>query len=228
MRNRKERPDRRYCLPDPLEKLTDETIIAEIRPGSRVLDLGCGDGRLLERLRDTHGASIQGIELDLDGILHAMERGVPVVQADLDLGLRGFPDGTFDFAVLSQTLQQVRHPRHVIKEMLRVAQRALVVVPNYGNWRVRLQLLIDGRAPKTSALPYEWYDTPNLHFMSMVDFRDLVGVVKARIVKEVPMVRGRPVRRGWAANLRADSALYVLERSATIDTPPLVSAMLER
>ena len=213
MPTRKERVDRRYCLPDPLEKLTDETIISEISFGSRVLDLGCGDGRLLERLRDTHGVSGQGIELDNNELLLAMERGVAVIHADLDLGLDGFPDQSFDFAILSQTLQQVRHPRKVVQAMLRVARQALVVVPNFGHWRVRLQLLLDGRAPKTAALPYEWYDSPNLHFMSMVDFRDLVDKVGARVVKELPMIKGRAVPGAWMPNIRADSALYILEQA---------------
>jgi methionine biosynthesis protein MetW len=207
-----ERRDGVYCMSDPLEKLTDETIIAQIPFGSRVLDLGCGDGRLLAQLRDTHGASIQGLELDRRQIVGAMQRGVPVVHTDLDQGLEGFPDGAFDFAVLSQTLQQVRHPRVILQEMLRVARQSLVVVPNYGYWRVRLDHLLRGRAPVTAALPYEWYDTPNLHFMSMYDFRDLVGIVGGRIVKELPMIKGQSLDGAWAANLRADSALYVLEK----------------
>ncbi len=212
MTQRKDRTDRRYCMPDPLAALTDEAILAHVARGSRVLDLGCGDGRLLARLRDEHGASVLGIELDLNQILTAIGRGVPVIQADLDHELAGFPDRAFDIAVLSQTIQQVRHPRLILTEMLRVAAQALVVVPNFGYWRVRLQLLRYGRAPVTSALPYEWYDTPNLHFMSMMDFRDLVEVVGARIVKELPMLGGHVVERAWPANLRADSALYILER----------------
>lgn len=200
---------------DPLADLTDETIVSQIPRGSRVIDLGCGDGRLLEKLRDTHGASIQGIEIDQRQILASVARGVPVVHADLDRGLSGFPDRCFDFAVLSQTLQQVRHPRVILQEMLRVAMQALVVVPNFAHWRARLQILIWGRAPVTSSLPYEWYDTPNLHFMSLTDFRDLVHVAKARIVRELPMIKGRAVDRAWAANLRADSALYVLERDGS-------------
>jgi methionine biosynthesis protein MetW len=211
----RDRTDRVYCMSDPLETLTDETIVAHIPFGSRVLDLGCGDGRLLARLRDTHGASIQGLELDQRQIIGAMHRGVPVVHADLDKGLEGFPDRAFDFAVLSQTLQQVRHPRLILQEMLRVAAQSLVVVPNYGYWGVRLGLLFWGRAPVTSALPYEWYDTPNLHFMSMRDFRELVAVVKGRIVKELPMIKGRAVDGAWGANLRADAALYVLEKQPT-------------
>jgi methionine biosynthesis protein MetW len=211
----RERNDRVYCMSDPLEKLTDETIIAQIPYGSRVLDLGCGNGRLLAQLRDVHGASVQGLEIDRRQIIGALTRGVPVVHADLDRGLEGFPDLAFDFAVLSQTLQQVRHPRVILREMLRVAKQSLVVVPNFGYWRVRMGLLLWGRAPVTSALPYEWYDTPNLHFMSMHDFRGLVSVVEGRIVKELPMIKGRAVDRAWAANLRADSALYVLEKQSS-------------
>ena len=131
---------------------------------------------------------------------------------DLDHGLPDIPDDSFDVAVLSQTLQQVRHPKGVLQEMLRVANRALVVVPNFGHWRVRLQVALQGRAPVTASLPYDWYETPNLHFMSMHDFRDLVDTLSVRIVKELPIMRGRAVDRAWAANLRAHSALYVLER----------------
>jgi methionine biosynthesis protein MetW len=204
--------ERAYCMADPLEKLTDDAIIAHIPEGSRVIDLGCGDGRLLAKLRGQHGASIQGIELNRRSIIGALRHGVPVVHSDLDKGLAGFPDQAFDFAVLSQTLQQVRHPRLILQEMLRVAKRSLVVVPNYGYWRARLDHFVWGRAPVTRALPYEWYDTPNLHFMSMLDFRELVGVVGGRIVKEAPMIHGKIVDRAYFANWRAESALYVLEK----------------
>lgn len=205
-------PRQRYCIPDPGAALTDRVIHAHIDAGSRVIDLGCGDGRLLALLRDRHGCSVQGVELDVERMIAAVSRGVPVIQADLDEGLQDVPDGSFDFAVLSQTLQQVRRPQHVLQEMLRVARRALVVVPNFGHWRVRMQLVLQGRAPVTSALPYEWYDTPNLHVMSMHDVRDLAAQLGFRIVKELPIIGGRAVDRAWAANLRAASALYVLER----------------
>lgn len=198
-------------MPDPFAVLTDEIIQAQIRPRTRVLDLGCGDGRLLQTLRDQYHCQVQGIELDLHELKAAMHRGIPVLQGDLDRGLPSFPNHSFDFAVLSQTLQQVRQPRLIVQEMLRVARQALVVVPNFAHWRVRLKIGLYGRAPVTSQLPYEWYDTPNLHFMSMRDFRDLADLLKARIVKELPIIRGRAVEKAWLANLRADSALYVLE-----------------
>lgn len=205
---------KRYCLPNPSAELTDEIIAREISPGSRVVDLGCGDGRLLNTLRAECGCSVLGVELDSDSILSTMQRGVPVIQSDLDRGVSEIPDDAFDYAVLSQTLQQVRLPRDVLTEMLRIARKALVVVPNFGHWRVRLQIVRYGRAPITEALPYAWYESPNLHFMTMHDFRELVSGLGFRIVRELPIVKGRAKDRAWAANLRADSALYVLERPA--------------
>jgi len=199
-------------MPDPAAAVTDKVLINQIEPGSRVVDLGCGDGRLLKRLRDEHDCSVQGVELDADGLLGAVERGVPVIHSDLDIGLPDFPDSSFDFAILSQTLQQVRHPKTVLAEMLRVARHVLVVVPNFAHWRVRLQFIFQGRAPVTQALPYEWYNTPNLHFMSLYDIRDLATNLQCRIVRELPIIKGRAVDRAWAANLRAESALFVLER----------------
>jgi methionine biosynthesis protein MetW len=203
----------RYCIPDPTAALIDRLIMQQIPRGSRVLDLGCGDGRLLCRLRDELGSSIQGIELDHRQVVEAICKGVPTLQADLDEGLEEIPDQSFDFAVLSQTLQQVLQPRELLQQMLRVAKRALVVVPNFAHWRVRLQMLIYGRAPITSSLPYDWYNTPNIHHMSMLDFRNLIDRVSLRIVQEVPIIRGQAVPNAWAANLRADSALYVLEQA---------------
>ena len=202
----------RYCLPDSTGALTDEIIREHIEPGSRVIDLGCGDGRLLAMLRDEHGCRVQGVELDRTGVIATITRGVPVIQADLDAGLPEFPEESFDFAVLSSTLQEVRRPQDVLREMLRIARRALVVVPNFGHWRVRLQVVMHGRAPVTSTLPYEWYNTPNLHFLSMHDFRDMLETMNVQVIQELPIIHGRAVSRAWAANLRAASALYVLER----------------
>ncbi len=216
---------KRYCIPDATASLTDRIIMQHIEPASRVVDLGCGDGRLLERLRDDHRCSVLGVERDRKQVLGAVARGVPVIHADLDAGLPDFPDNAFDYAVLSQTLQQVLYPAKLLMEMLRISRRALVVVPNFGHWRVRLQVVQYGRAPVTETLPYEWYNTPNLHLMSMRDFRDLADRLKIRILKELPIIRGRAVERAWAANLRADSALYVLERSSTTATTPAQAAV---
>lgn len=201
----------RFALSDPTAALTDRLIMDQIGKGRRVLDLGCGDGRLLCRLRDEADCSVQGIELDHAGVIEAISKGMPVIQADLDEGLDEVPEHSFDFAVLSQTLQQVRHPKELLTRMLRVAQRAVVLVPNYGHWRVRVQILLQGRTPITGSLPYDWYNTPNLHFLSMLDFRDLCQNMQIRIEKEIPIIHGRAATGAWAANLRADSALYVLQ-----------------
>ena len=158
---------RRFAPPDPAADLTDRLIRAEIPPNSRVLDLGCGDGRLLAGLRDDAGCRVTGVELDEAAFLAALKRRVPALRLDLDAGLPDLPTGGFDVAVLSQTLQQVRRPHAVLDEMLRLAPRAVVVVPNFGHWRVRSQLLFGGRAPVTNALPHAWYDTPNLHVMTL-------------------------------------------------------------
>ncbi len=203
----------RYCLRDPLAAMTDELIMNHIDAGSRVVDLGCGDGRLLAKLRQAHDCSVVGVELAEDRFRAALERGIAMIRADLDAGLHAIPDDCFDFAVLSQTLQQVRHPRELLQEMMRIARRALVVVPNFGYWRVRWEVVTRGRAPVTETLPYEWYDTPNLHFMSLPDFRVLIQRMQLQIVHERPIIRGRAVDHAWLANLRADSALYVLERA---------------
>ncbi len=203
---------KRYCMPDPTAALTDEIILQHVDRGSRVVDLGCGDGRLLARLRDEHGCNVQGVDLDAEHLLGAIERGVPAVKANLDQGLSEVPNQSFDFAVLSQTLQQVQRPQFVLEEMLRVARRGLVVVPNFGYWQVRLQVLWQGRAPITESLPYEWYNSPNIHFMTLRDFRGLCEKQNIRIIRELPIIRRRAVPEAWGANLRSESALYVLER----------------
>ncbi|MEZ6045307.1 MAG: methionine biosynthesis protein MetW [Planctomycetaceae bacterium] len=204
--------ERRYCMTSPELALTDEIIIKHIEPNSRVIDLGCGDGRLLAKLRKQSNCSVMGIELEEKGILETISNGVPVIQANLDHGIPEISSASFDWAVMSQTLQQVRHPKFALQEMIRIAHRMIVVVPNFGFWRVRLQVLWQGRAPVTETLPYSWYNTPNLHLMSISDFRYLtVGQLNCRIVKEIPIINGKAVERAWASNLRAESVVYILE-----------------
>lgn len=208
--------DVRYQLRDPSVQLVDELIMRHIDRNSRVIDLGCGDGRLMQRLQTEMGCHVVGIDVEQSNVQAVITRGLPVVAADLNQGLGDIPSDSFDFAVLSQTLQQVQHPKQLLKEMLRVATRGLVVVPNFGHWRVRLEVLLRGRTPITETLPYEWHETPNVHFMSMRDFHELMRSIGLRIVKERPIIRGRSVERAWAANLRADSAFYLLERTSAV------------
>lgn len=203
---------KRYCMKDPSAAVIDEIIKREIKPGSRVIDLGCGDGRLLTLLRDELNCRVQGIELDDEEFLSAIARGIPVIRGDMDEGLQYLPDDSFDFAVLSQTLQQLRYPVELLEQILRVARRVLVVVPNFAYWRIRLQVLLWGRAPVTEELPYEWHNTPNLHLMSMQDFRDLEKIGQFRILKELPIIGEKSVDRAMWANLRARTVLYILER----------------
>ena len=202
----------RYQLPDPSIQLVDDLIIRHIRPGSKVIDLGCGDGRLMERLKSELDCHVLGIDVERSNIAQVIRRGLPVVSTDLNKGLGDIPSDTFDFAVLSQTLQQVQQPKQLLTEMLRVARSGLVVVPNFGHWRVRWEVLRRGRTPITDSLPFEWHESPNLHFMSMYDFRELMTSIGLKIAKERPIIRGRSVDKAWAANLRADSAFYLLVR----------------
>jgi methionine biosynthesis protein MetW len=204
---------KRFVMPDPRDILADDLLLSQIERGSRVLDLGCGDGRLIARLKNDYGCSVLGVERDEEGFVGIIERGLPAIRADLNTGLHDIPDGSFDFAVLSQTLQQVSRPMALLNEIFRIANRALVVVPNFGHWKVRLQVAWGGRAPVTSSLPYEWYESPNVHFLTMRDFRELAARGNFRIIKELPIIGERAVDRAWGANLRAHSALYVLERA---------------
>lgn len=200
-------------LPDPRTAVTNDLIIQQIERGSRVLDLGCGDAELLERLHLEHNCAVLGVEYDETAFVQSIERGVPILQADLNQGLQLLPSRAFDYAVLSQTLQQIRRPLELLHDIFRVARRAIVVVPNFGYWRIRLQIGLMGRAPVTENLPYEWYESPNVHFLSMLDFRRLAGRGNFRIVKEIPIIGTRAVDRAFCANLRAQSAVYVLERA---------------
>ncbi|MEZ6126462.1 MAG: methionine biosynthesis protein MetW [Planctomycetaceae bacterium] len=194
-------------------QLVDDLIMQHIDRGSRVIDLGCGDGRLMQRLADERECRVVGIDVEQQNVTAVLHRGLPVVAADLNEGLGEIPSDAFDFAVLSQTLQQVQNPRQLLMEMLRVAHRGLVVVPNFGHWRVRWEVLSRGRTPITSSLPYEWHESPNVHYLSMYDFHELMQKMGLRIVKEYPIIRGRAVDRAFAANLRADSAFYLIERT---------------
>jgi methionine biosynthesis protein MetW len=152
----------------------DFHVIGEIiEPGSRVLDLGCGEGELLAWLVQNKSVLARGVEISPADVRRAIARGVSVYQGDINEGLADYPDKAFDYVILSQTLQETRSPVRVLQEMLRVGRRAIVSFPNFGHWSVRAAMLFTGQAPKTRLFPYNWYDSPNIHFLSINDFETL-------------------------------------------------------
>jgi len=193
----------------------DHDIILDLVPrGARVLDLGCGDGSLLEKLVRTKDARGCGMEISGDGVRACIEKGLAVMQGDIDLGLADWPDQSFDFVILNQTLQALMKPEAVIAEMLRVGRKAVMGFPNFAYWKMRMYLMLVGRMPKTKFLPYEWYDTPNIHFCSIRDFdvycegHDLC--VERRIYLSID--RGGRVLQGVLPNLFAETAVYLLSK----------------
>jgi methionine biosynthesis protein MetW len=206
----------RHTLEGHPERVDLKIISGFVTQGARVLDIGCGDGALLTRLETEKQVDGRGIELSQQGVNEAVARGLSVVQGDADHDLATYPDAAFDFVILSQTLQATRNPRVVLEQLLRIGRKAVVSIPNFGNWRVRSQLLLKGRMPITEDLPYSWYDTPNIHFCTVRDFVTLVGAVDARIEKAVALygkdrVLNRSIRLPlW--NLLADQAIFLLSR----------------
>ena len=189
----------------------DLNLIAHLIPGSsRVLDLGCGDGALLQHLIADHDCSGTGVEIDPEKVLAAIIAGVPVVELDLDADLAMFASGSYDMVVLSRTIQTIRHPEFVLQEMARIGERLIVSVPNFGLLQHRLMLL-RGHMPMSRELPYSWYDTPNLRFTTLVDLEDLFAKLGLLIDQRINLsLKVNPGGRFRAANLRAGAAVYVL------------------
>jgi methionine biosynthesis protein MetW len=176
-----------------------------------VLDIGCGDGALMAALRDARGCDARGLEIDSGNVAAAVARGLSVIQGDADVDLAGYPDRSFDYAILSQTLQTARAPDVVLDHLLRIGRRAFVSFPNFAQWRVRVSLLWGGRMPVTRQLPEQWYDTPNIHHVTIDDFR---AFLKQRqvVVEGAWFLSGDKQRSSAAANLLAQHAIFLLRR----------------
>ncbi|HLE74618.1 MAG TPA: methionine biosynthesis protein MetW [Candidatus Bathyarchaeia archaeon] len=191
-------------------RVDHEVIMGWIEKGASVLDLGCGDGELLSRLIEEKQVHAQGIEISEQAIHHCVARGLSVFQEDIDTGLAVYADKSFDYVILNQTFQQVKKPDFVLKEALRVGKRAIVGFPNFVHYRARFQLFFGGKVPVTPALPYEWYDTPNLHFLSIADFKEYCK--KRDICIESSAFIGRNRRVKLFPNLFAEIGLFLLSK----------------
>ena len=190
----------------------DLTLIAgHVARGTRVLDVGCGDGVLAEALRDDRGCNVHGMEIDPAKVATCVGKGLSVIQGDADKDLAFYPDGAFDYAILSQTLQTTMRPDRVMEELLRIGRRAFVSFPNFAHWRVRLSLLWGGRMPVTRLLPVAWYETPNIHHLTVADFRDFVATRGIK-VEQAWYLSGDRQRGTSVANFRAEHAIFLLSR----------------
>lgn len=195
----------------------DLLVIADmVANGSRVLDVGCGDGSLLRLLADQKQVDARGIEISQRGVNDCVSKGLSVIQGDADTDLIDYPANAFDYVILSQTIQATRNPRKVLEQMLRIGSRAIISFPNFGHWRIRSQLVLKGRMPVTDNLSYAWYETPNIHFCTIRDFVALSDEVEASIEKAIALDRrGYPVRLNapwWIWNLFGEQAVFLLSK----------------
>ncbi len=191
-----------------------ELIESLIEPGSKVLDVGCGDGELLTKLTADHKIEGKGVEVDQDLVMGCVGRGIAILQRDIDRGLGSYGDKSFDYVILSQTVQTIKDPERVFRELLRVGRKVIVSFPNFAHWRCRLQLLLTGRAPVTRQLPFRWYNSPNIHCLSLRDFEELCDKLGVTIEKRIPLVKTSPSPVRLGPNLFAEQVIYVTSKSA--------------
>lgn len=203
--------------PAPGAHRVDHLLIAEmVEPGSRVLDVGCGDGALLQLLAETKSTDGRGVELSRERVNACVTRGLSVIQGDADRDLVDYPDQAFDYAILSLTIQATRFPKTVLENLLRIGRRAIVSFPNFGHWRIRTELLLTGRMPQTPNLPEPWYTSPDAHLCTIKDFADLVALLDAKVEAAVAFnTSGRrlPIRRSISLqNLLGEKAVFLLRK----------------
>jgi methionine biosynthesis protein MetW len=189
-----------------------QAIAAWVKPDCSVLDLGCGDGLLLKYLKETRDARGYGIDIDDANVLACVKNGVNVIQSDLERGLAGFDAGSFDCVILSQTLQAVRRTEEIVLDMLRVGREAIVSFPNFGRWDLRLQLALGGRMPVSPELPYQWYNTPNVHLFTIADFESFCSGHGIRALERIVLHRGRSV--STLVNFFGSLAVYRIQKAA--------------
>lgn len=186
-----------------------------VETGSAVLDLGCGDGTLLRKLIDEKNVKGKGIEINQDNVIKSIHKGLSVIQGDIDEGLADFSDGEVDYVVLNQTLQSAQKPDYVINEMLRVGKYGIVSFPNFAYWRIRMYLLLKGKMPKSKMLPFEWYDTPNIHLLTVKDFFDYCEQRNIKITKSILTRRGKVIRsilKKVFADIFAEEVIFVIQK----------------
>ena len=195
-----------------------DVVTAWVPHGASVLDLGCGDGELLARLLRERGIKGYGVEIDDAGVLACLARGLNVLQANIEGGLNLFGDAAFDVVILSQTLQATRHTEALVREVLRVGKSAIVTLPNFGHWSVRWQLGIGGRMPVSKRLPYQWYDTPNVHFSTIKDFVVFCVEKGIEVERRAALAGGHEVT--FLPNVRGETAVFQIRGKVAAKSQP--------
>ncbi len=194
-----------------VDRVDYNVVVSLVPENSRVLDLGCADGELLLRLKEEKNCAVSGVEIDNESVRSAIEKGVCVLEADIDRTLTDYPDSSFDVVLLSQTIQVTHNPRFVLREMLRVGEVGIVSTPNFAHWRVRLQVALGGRMPMTEALPYEWHESPNIHPVTIKDFKRFCEQEEITVEREIFLGSGKS-EINFLPNLRAQIAIWLLRK----------------